>query len=372
MVKGVTMKRLIATILLVLSVATSSATRAEIVLHDIAGHDVTLNQPARRLLIDDSRILIALALIAPDPVGLLCAWPRDINRLGKTTFAAFETKFPAIDRLASSSSSASPFSVEKVLAAAPDLAVFSAAAQPSDADRKTIEAAGIPILIVDFFTHPIKDLEPSLRLLGEAIGEGKRTEAFLSFRSERLAAITRKIADNPSQRPLIFMEPHAGASDDCCNSPGRGNVGDIINVVGGNNIGHDPLKHAFGKISAEYIIQQDPEVYIATGGDHLEGTGGLIVGPTYSAEQMQESLERVVHRPLFENMRALRNKRVFGLSHHLLNSPLDIVTIELLAAWIHPQLFNEQEVEATLAFINTNFLAVPLKGPLWIDLKPRS
>ena len=66
---------------------------------------------------------------------------------------------------------------------------------------------------------------------------------------------------------------------DCCNSPGRGNVGDIIEADGGANIGAAIIPRAFGKLNLEYVIAQNPQVYIATGGSHMEGTAGLLVGP---------------------------------------------------------------------------------------------
>ena len=48
---------------------------AEGVLLDLRGRPITLDKPATRLAIDDSRYLVALGLLHPDPVSLLVAWP---------------------------------------------------------------------------------------------------------------------------------------------------------------------------------------------------------------------------------------------------------------------------------------------------------
>ncbi|MBS9475926.1 ABC transporter substrate-binding protein [Ancylobacter radicis] len=343
--------------------------RAEIVLTDLTGRQVTLAAPAHRLLIDDGRFLVALALIQPDPVGVLAAWPRDINRLGKSTYDAYRAKFPAIDALAKVASSAGSMSVEQVVAARPDLAVFSLGSQPSGEERARIEAAGIPVVVIDFFTHPLTNTEPSLRLLGAATGASDKAEAFLAFRRARFAAVTDKLADlPPTQRPRVFLEPHAGMTADCCNSPGRGNVGEIIERVGGDNIGAAVIPRAFGKLNLEYVIAQDPQVYIATGGSHMEGTGGLLIGPEYTPERARETLARVIARPGFAGLAAVRDKRVHGLSHQMLNSALDLFTVEILAKWIHPERFRDLDVDATVAEVNARFLAVPVEGPNWIDL----
>ena len=351
-----------------LALATQPAS-ADIALRDVTGREVTLKAPAKRLLIDDGRFLIALSLIAPDPVAVLAAWPRDINRIGKQTFEAYKAKFPAIEQLAKVASSAGALSVEQVVAATPDLAVFSLGSQPSDEERARIEAAGIPVVVIDFFTHPLKNMEPSLQLLGAAIGRVEQADAFLAFRRTRLDAIRAKVATlKDDQRPRVFLEPHAAMTADCCNSPGRGNVGEIIEAVGGTNIGAAIIQRAFGKLNLEYIIAQDPQVYIATGGSHMEGTAGLLIGPEYSQARARETLAGVISRPGFAEMAAVKASRVYGLSHQLLNSPLDVLTVEILAKWIHPELFADLSVDDTLAQLNQRFLAVPVQGPNWIAL----
>ena len=342
---------------------------ADIALKDVTGREVRLARPASRLLIDDGRFLIALSLIHPDPVSVLAAWPRDINRIGKRTFDAYKAKFPAIDSLAKVASSAGSLSVEQVVAARPDLAVFSLGSQPSDEERARIEAAGIPVVVIDYFTHPLANLEPSLRLLGAATGRQAQAEDFLAFRRARIDAVRAKVEGlTDGERPRVFLEPHAAMTADCCNSPGRGNVGDIIEAVGGTNIGAAVIPRAFGKLNLEYVIAQDPQVYIATGGSHMEGTGGLLIGPEYSQERARETLARVVARPGFGGLAAVRDKRVHGLSHQMLNSPLDLFTVEILAKWIHPERFAGLDVGRTVEEVNARFLAVPVEGPNWIDL----
>lgn len=349
--------------------ALAQPARAEIALRDVTGREVRLTAPAQRLLIDDGRFLIALSLIHPDPVSVIAAWPRDINRIGKGTFEAYAVKFPAIDKLAKVASSAGSLSVEQVVAARPDLAVFSLGAQPSDEERTRIEAAGIPVVVIDFFVHPLTNLEPSLRLLGMATGRAAQAEDFLAFRRTHLDAVRQRLAGlTDAERPRVFLEPHAAMTADCCNSPGRGNVGDIIEADGGANIGAAIIPRAFGKLNLEYVIAQNPQVYIATGGSHMEGTAGLLVGPEYSPARARETLRGVAARPGFSGLAAVKDGRVHGLSHQLLNSPLDLITVEILAKWIHPERFADLDVDKTVAEVNQRFLAVPIEGPNWVDL----
>jgi iron complex transport system substrate-binding protein len=360
--------RILAAAVVLSSTAAASAHALDLV--DIRGRTVTLAKPATRMVIDDGRFLVALSLILPDPVGVVAAWPKDINRIGTETYDALAAKFPALGTLPQIASSAKDFAVEPILAAAPDVAVFSTGSGPTDAQTAQLEAAGIPVVFIDFFQHPLQNLAPSLKILGAITGRQEQAEAFVRFRAAHLKAITDRVAAlTPQQRPTVFLEAHAGMSADCCNSPGKGNVGDYIEVVGGHNIGADVIDHSSGKLNLEYVIERDPAVYIATGGPHLERTGGLVVGPGFTPERARAALDKVASRPGIASLTAVKTGNVHGFSHQLLNSPLDILAVEVFAKWIHPELFGDVDPAATLAEINTRFLAVPLGQNYWISPK---
>lgn len=353
---------------LVALLADAPVASADITARDILGREIRLEQPAGRIAIDDGRYLIALSLIDPDPVSLLSAWPRDINRIGPAVYEQYRARFPAIETLKRIASSAGEFSVEQVLAAEPDLAIFSLTSKPSDDQIAQIEAGGVPVAVIDFFNQPLENLEPSLRFLGAVTGRTERAEAFIAFRQEHAGAISTALAASAAARPRVFLEPHAYRTDECCPSPGKGNIGNYIAFAGGENIGDAAIAGVTGTLSLEYVIEADPDVYIATGGPHMEGTNGLLIGPGYDAAKARETLRRVVSRNGISGLRAVREGHAHGIAHQLLNSPLDILTMEALAKWIRPDLFGGLDLDATLREINERFLAVPLEGVNWIDL----
>jgi len=356
--------------LLALALLAPAAAEAQrITVRDAGGRTVTLPRPARRIVIDDARVLVALSLIHPDPVSVLAGWPRDVNRLGARTYERYRARFPRIAQLPQTSSSAGTFALEPVLAARPDLAVFTLGMGPSPEQVRSLERAGIPVVFVDFFSQPFENLEPSLRLLGQVTGRQQRAEAFIAFRRARMQRISARLRERAPARPDVFLEAHAGISDECCNSPGRGNIGDYIQFVGGHNIGADVVRAPTGRLNVEYVISRDPDVYVATGGPHLERTGGLVVGEGYDARRARAALAAVAARPGIGQLGDGRRGRVHGLSHQLLNSPLDILAVAALAKWIHPALFADLDPARTMAEINRDFLAIPLEGTHWIDLR---
>lgn len=343
--------------------------RGAIEITDIRDRKVVLDGPAKSLLIDDSRYLVALAIISPDPVAPVAAWPRDLNRLGSVNYERYRSRFPAIEKLARIPSSSENFEVEPVLAAMPDVAIFTLNNGPNDAQVALLEAAGIKVVFLDFFSQPFRNQAPSFRILGRLIGREDRALAFNAFRQQRMEVISSRLGQATSaEKPKVFLEVHAGISPECCNAPGKGNVGNYIDFVGGHNIAADVLNTTIGRLNLEYVIETDPAIYIATGGSHLEKAGGLVIGAGYDQATALAALRKMASRPGIAQLPAVANGHAHGLAHELVNSPLDILAIEVMARWIRPDLFADLDPAATMAAINRDFLAVPLDGTYWVDL----
>lgn len=346
-------------------------TGASSLLTDLRDRPVAITPPVTKLSIDDSRFLIALSLIHPDPVSLLAAWAGDVNRLSPEIYAAYLDKSPALASLPKTPSSAAAFNVEAVLGAQPQVALVSLDSGPTDAQTAQLEQAGVRVAYIDFFQHPFENQPRSLSLLGSMIGREAQAEAYNAFRAAKLKVISERVAGlKDAQKPTVFLEAHAGNGPDCCNSVGAGNIGDYLTFVGARNIGAEVLKQPSGKLNLEFVVERDPDIYIATGGPHLEKTGGFVVGPKYDAGTSRASLRRVAGRRGLSTLKAVREGTVHGLSHQLINSPIDIVATEVLAKWIQPELFADLDPRATLDAINKDFLAVPYRGDYWTDLVP--
>ena len=346
---------------------------APVTLVDIVGRKVTLPQPAQRIVLAEGRQIIALALISPDPVSLVAGWSADLRRRDPATYGLVRAKFPKADDIPLvGEGSDESFSVEKTLALSPDLVVLSGrlgAGRPAEMVRQ-FEAAGIPVVFVDFFAHPFENTLPSLKILGQALGREEAAQAYADFYAARMKRIGDRLAQPGLVRPKVLMEAHAGGSGECCNSPGRGSIGDFIAFAGGTNIATDIITGTHGRLSLEYVLRQDPAVYVATGGPHLKGTGGLVLGPGFTPQEAQASLASILTRPGIAELQAVKVGNVHGLFHNLVNLPLNVLVAEALAKWIHPDLFPDLDPNATLAEINARFLAVPFTGTYWVDLKP--
>lgn len=147
-------------------------------------------------------------------------------------------------------------------------------------------------------------------------------------------------------------------------------IGDFVDFVGGRNLGADIVPGMAGQISPEYALAAGPAVYIGTGGAYMKAAGGLTVAPSFGAAQARASLEKALRRPGLAQTAAVSSGRAHGLWHALAISGINIIAIEAMARWVHPERFADIDPAETLAEINRRFLAVPLTGTMWIDLTP--
>ncbi|MCI0753890.1 ABC transporter substrate-binding protein [Teichococcus vastitatis] len=355
--------------------AVGPAAAEPIRLTDIAGQEVVLQAPARRVLLGEGRFIHALALLEREnPVALVAGWMGEFKRLDPAGYAQYVRRFPQTEAIpVVGASSAETFSVERALALQPDLVVLGAEGSHAPSQGSDVveqfARAGVPVLFIDFRAHPLTNTAASLRLLGRALGRERQAEEFLAWQQARTDRIARTLVHAKPAHPTVLMEMRAGGGRECCGSPGNGNLGEFIDFAGGTNIGKAVIPGPLGPLNMEYVLQQDPAVYIATGGTNTRDNTAPSVGAGVTPEQALAGLRGTTARPGIRDLTAVKQGHAHALWHNFYNSPYNILALEALARWIHPALFAEVDPAATLAEMNGRFLAVPLDGTYWADLK---
>ncbi|MEI5679932.1 MULTISPECIES: ABC transporter substrate-binding protein [unclassified Mesorhizobium] len=355
--------------LLVLAFAAPAAMAEQITVTDLAGRTVSVQLPAKRIVLAEARQLVSLSLIDRDVARRIVgtAGTRLFDPEARKAYEANFAEFAAAPKL---DDEASNLSAEKTIEAEPDLVILSGniGRDPrSQALAETLTAAGIPAIFIDFRADPYENTVPSVELLGKVLGKEAEARAFLDFYLEHRSRIVERVA-KISDRPSVFMEMQANSREQCCMSPSRANLGRFIVEAGGINIGEAVVPGAFGPLSPEYLLAQDPDIYIGTGGRHLASSGGIVAGPGISEEEALAALKTVVARPIISELSAVHKGDAHSLWHNFHNSPLNIVALEVLAKWFHPNVFADVDPHATVDEINRRFLPVPFEGAAWISL----
>ena len=361
------MRGLLTAVMIGLAALTASPAAAQITVTDLRGRQVSLPEPARRIVLSEGRHMTVLGMLHDDPVALVAGWRLD-KSLDQATMDAYRARFPAIDAIASVGSGNRDISVEAVIALDPDLVMFSLmdAGDPGmERALTSLEAVGIPVVYVDFFAQPLENSLPSLRLIGDLTGARDRAEDFAAFYTERLDRIRDRLADAAPARPSVFLHAHAAPSG-CCATVGEGVFNDFLTEAGARNIALDAAQGVMANVSLEYLISAAPDFYVATGGTHMAARGGLVLGSGVTEPQAQASFAALLRGRGIGSLGAVEAGRAAGIWHLFNDSPSHIALIEYLAQMFHPDLFADLDPSGTMAAIERDFSPVEVPGTWWV------
>lgn len=356
--------------------ATSFA--APITVTDIAGRDVTVNAPVSRVMLADSRVLVALNILHPQtPLKGIVAWDDALIKKAPDLSAAYSKKFPELSKIpVFPNPYTTDFSVEKALVAQPDLLIFDIGLKSKLTESGTLsllEKSGLPVIFIDFRQYPLKNTMRSMTLLGQVFGETQQAEAFNQFYQKRLDLIRSKVATlDKGQRPSVFIERAAGISgeDYCCKTFGNGNFGEFVETAGGNNLGSQWFSTGMGgEINEEQLIHSNPDYYLMTAADWdstRKGSSSVPLGYTGDKAKSQARLTKLMERPKLRSLAAYQNKQVLALYQQYYDTPFNIIAVEAIAKFLHPNLFTELDPQADSDYLHKTFTALEGDGVFWV------
>lgn len=343
---------------------------------DLAGRPVAVPAKVERIILGEGRAVAALAILdRADPLARVVGTMGDFPLLDPIGHAKWLKRFPRLGEIAPIGKvAANSFSVERAIALKPDLALFSMAGHgpaPKDAEIiRQLEAAGITVAFVDFFFDPLANTPRSMTLLGDLLGRQAEAAEFVSAYQAQLHRVTDRLR-GVGERPLVFIENRVGLQAECCASIGDGILGTMVVAAGGRNLAAGLIPGYAGTVSLEYLMTHQPDVYLGTAVGNIDSADKvperIVLGHDAPPEVAQASLSRALARPGISQLRAVRDKRAHALWHHFVHSPFNVVAVQVLAKWLHPQLFTDLDPAATLRDLTTRFQPLALDGTFWVD-----
>jgi len=351
---------------------------ARVTVTDLAGREVEVPKSPRRVVLGEGRLLYATAILDTEaPFARLAAWGNDLRLYDPDAWRRYRARFPELGKVEELGSSASgDFSVERVIALDADLVILTLSslfrAQESGTVEK-LERAGIPVVFVDFRENLLRNTLPSMAVLGIALDRQDRARAFTDFYQQQTQAVYARTARLPQdRRPLVFWENAAGYDpNQCCLTWGNYNLASLIPDAGGRNWGPLHFSGASSMVNPEAIIADDPDVIVGTGANWIESKADSTAVPLgYDAtpEIVAQRLKALSQRPVFTQLKAVRNRRMHVIYHQFYTSPYHLVALQVMAKWFQPELFRELDPAATFRTLHERFVPIPQGGIFWATL----
>jgi iron complex transport system substrate-binding protein len=342
---------------------------------DMTGRRVTLAAPPRRIVLLEAHDILTMALLHPDPAALLVGWAAvdrfDSDTLLDSLSGGREIKVVGLQ-------TPDTVSIEGLVSLSPDLVVTSSWMAPEGEDDplvQKLESFGIPIIFSDVSSNAypgasgrhgvIEQFRDHMRMWGEVLGASDTADAYKSFVGSRLARIADRLSGvSPA---VTYLEVQSSTSS-CCWAAGDKIWGELLTLAGGRTL---PGVTApwFQQLSLEYLLSVPHDAYIATGGSWEAGDRPAI-GPGLDPVEGRKGLDRMIARTGFSELTSVTKGRVYGIWTGLITMPpLNILFVERVAKWLHPDRCADIDPAATLTEINDRFSTRPIEGPLWVSLK---
>lgn len=364
-------------LVMLLSPALSTASPLTVV--DMAGRKVTLNVPVSRVILGDSRMLLAMNIIHPDaPLSDIVAWDDSLIRRAPDMARHYQQRYPQLSKITVFDNPyRSGFSVERALLLRPDLIIFDTGLLPRLRDSGTLsllEKSGIAVIFIDFRHQPLTNTLASIRLLGQVFAQPQNAQRFITRYQQLLERVQRRIAQIPqTQWPGVIFENHAGMTGDmCCAVFGRNSFGQFVTAAGGRNLVENTVPEQGADINVEQLITDNPDYYLLSGADWSQrGSKSLAVPLGYEAsrETALPKLQHLMTRTGFSVLKAVQDKKVMAIYHQFYDSPFNVIALEAMAKFFHPQHFTDVDPHNDLVAFYREFTGVDYSGLFFLTLQ---
>lgn len=360
-------KKALLGVALLLSPLLALAQTWPVTVKDIDNRTVTIPQEPQRIILQDGRDILTLAMLEPkDPFAKVVAWNNLPKKQDTETWNVLKRKWPEAERILDMKfSDQGNVDLETVISRKPDLMIAQLRAKPALTQSGVLtqlEALHVPVVFVDYELHPVENTRASISLLGKVLGQPERAQAYVDFYQQRLDQIHQRLA-KAGKKPLVFIEPIAGVAgldNGCCFTHARNGWGGLVEAAGGENIGSALLPGATGTVSVEKIISMNPDYYLMTGSKRPgKGTAIIPFGYNVQANAVQSAFTALLARQGVSSIPAVEKGHTGALYHHFYNNPYNIIAIEALSKIFYPTLFADVDPLADYHLLITRFTQIP-------------
>ncbi|SMB91224.1 iron complex transport system substrate-binding protein [Thermanaeromonas toyohensis ToBE] len=316
---------------------TAQPAKGKITITDSLGRQVEVPCPPQRIVSVNS-----------DVSEVICA----LGAQDKIVGVADTADFPPLIKDKAKVGQAFTPSVEKILELKPDIVFGYGKFLKSELAQK-IEAAGIPLVYLD--CYKVKTMAQDIKTLGQILGREKEAAEYVALFENSLKQVTERVKDlKPEEKVPVYLE---GYTDYSANGPGSGGA-EMLELVGGKNIAaHESVPYP--TVSPEWVVSKNPQVIIKAASSRVKHGYGA------PEEGMKKMREQIISRPGWQQIRAVKEGRVYVISSEIYTGPRASVGIAYFAKWLYPKLFADLDPEAIHKEFLSRFHGLELKGT-WV------
>lgn len=351
--------------------ALSGPALADITVTDVKGRTVTVPKVPERVMLGfyyEDYLAIGGPGAMDKVVALALSTWKDWR---PRQFEAYTKVFPKLTTLPDvGNTEDNTFSVEKVIAANPDLVILGAWNYDALGEGvKLIEAAGIPVVVLDYNAQTIEKHVTSTLALGKLLGTEDRAQALAENYKNAFRDIEARIAKAGPTTKKVYVELAQKGPSQVGNSYGTTMWGALIEQLGGHNIAKGQIGN-WGPLSPEYVLAQQPDLIFLCGSEWLNKPEAVTVGFGADPAVARERMAAYLKRPGWSDLPAVKNAGVHALYHGGARTLSDFVYAQYIAKQLYPEAFSDVDPDRNIRDYYAKWLPVAADGVFVLPYSP--
>lgn len=297
--------------------------RKTIAFTDAFGNRIEIASPVKRIVV-----------INGDAAEILCALGAEANIVGISSHMAAND----VDLLSGLQgrpvvgSAMSP-SIEKIIELQPDLVIAYEMWMTEDAFEGKLAPLGIAV--ARMYCYRIARLDEEVRILGRLVGRESEAEAYIQHMHQILDTVAVRL-QGIQTRTRIYNESY-GAYKTVSDNSG---ADILLELAGVENIAAgQPVP--WPEVSAEWVVEKDPEVIVKVASATFVKTGFGIT----DVQEIDAFRNDLISRPAWSHIEAVKKGRVHILSSELWVGPRAPLGMLYIARWAYPERFRDIDPE---------------------------
>ena len=342
--------------------------QSQITVTDMEGRSVTLNYPVERVVLMESSKTMEFASVYGDGFdNKIVGWDSDFRVNAGDGYTEFVKNYPKLADIPDVGSlDDNTLSIEKIIALKPDVVIMHDWEYMWDGDATKdavakLDAAGIPVVFVDFYMEPMKNSTKSMLLLGKILGKDQRAQDIVNFYNEHVDVVYSRLANITGEKPTVYIECASKGPADYGISYGDVAWGAIVKVAGGDNVAEPVLINKSKALSPEYLVNQSPDIIILTG-RNWSTAGSLRLGYTATPDNVKSIMTPFVQRPGWDTINAVEDHKVYGIYHGYCFSIYNFAALQAFAKWFYPDQFKDIDPNETVKEFHEKFMPIGYTG----------
>lgn len=261
------------------------------------------------------------------------------------------------------------FSIEKAVAAKPDVAIIAAWQYRGlgEEGAAKLAAAGIPVVVTDYNAQTLEKHLASTRIIGQVMASEERAEKLAGEYEAAILDVIQRVKTAGGAPAPVYVELGNKGPETYGNSYGNTMWGGVIKMAGGDNIAEGKVAN-WGPLNPEYVLARKPAAVLLAGSDWAGRDTAVLMGFGVDADTTRARMAPYAKRPGWSSLPAVKNGEVHAVYHGGARTLYDYSFLQYIAKILHPEAFADVDPVANQARFYETYLPIKADGSFMVKL----